>query len=88
MNVTYLPLNEKQLNYFEIHRPRQTKSVVRTPLAYFIPSFKHYILRKSWEEISEEAGLSLTIDTVHQNKVAAEMIEQLIIDFLENSTPS
>lgn len=88
MNVTYLPLNEKQLNYFEVHRPRQNKSVVRTPLAYFIPSFKHYILRKSWEQISEEAGLSLTIDTVHQNKVAAEMIEQLIIDFLENSTPS
>ncbi len=85
MNVTYLPLNEKQLNYFEIHRPGQNKSVVRTPLAYFIPSFKHYILRKSWEQISEEAGLSLTIDTVHQNKIAAEMIEQLIIEFLENN---
>ena len=86
MNVTYLPLNEKQLNYFQTHRPKQDKPVVRTPFAYFLPSFKHYILRKSWEEISEEAGLSLTIDTVHQNKIAAEMIEQLIIDFLENST--
>ena len=84
-NITYLPLNEKQLEFYERHRPKAHKPVVKTPLAYFIPSFKHYILRKSWEEISQEAGLTLTIDTVHQNKYAAEMIEQLIVDFLEKN---
>ena len=40
-------------------------------------------MKKSWEEISQEAGLSLTIDTVHQNKMAAQMIEQLVRGFLE-----
>ena len=45
--------------------------------------FFRYVLRKSWEEISQEAGLILTVDTVHQNKIAASMIEQLIRSFLE-----
>lgn len=84
--ITYLPLNERQLEFYETHRPKVHKAVIKTPLAYFIPCFKHYILKKSWEEISQEAGLTLTIDTVHQNKIAAQMIEQLIVDFLEKHT--
>lgn len=83
--IAYLPLNERQLDFYETHRSKVHKSVIKTPLAYFIPCFKHYILKKSWEEISEEAGLTLTIDTVHQNKIAAQMIEQLIVDFLEKN---
>lgn len=82
-NITYLPLNERQLKYFEKHRINTQKNVVKSPFAYFIPSFKHYVLRKSWEDISKEAGLTLTIDTVHQNKIAAQMIERLIVEFLE-----
>ena len=82
-NITYLPLNERQLEYYETHRPTKQKRVVRSPFAYFIPSFKNYVMKKSWEEISQEAGLSLTIDTVHQNKMAAQMIEQLVRGFLE-----
>ncbi len=83
MDITYLPLNERQLEYFEKHRRNTQKNVVKSPFAYFMPSFKHYVLRKSWEDISKEAGLTLTIDTVHQNKMAAQMIERLIIEFLE-----
>lgn len=81
-SITYLPLNEWQLQYLQKHRPIKCESVNTSPFAFFIPSFKHYVLRKSWEEISEEAGLILTIDTVHQNKVAASMIEALVRTFL------
>lgn len=62
---------------------RSVKRLKHPPLQFFMPSFKHYVLRKSWEEISQEAGLILTVDTVHQNKIAASMIEQLIRSFLE-----
>lgn len=81
-SITYLPLNEWQLQYLQKHRPIKREPVNTSPFAFFIPSFKHYVLRKSWEEISEEAGLILTIDTVHQNKVAASMIEALVRTFL------
>ncbi len=81
--VTYLPLNEWQLNYLQTKRYEAKRPVVRSPFAYFIPSFKHYVLGKSWEEISEEAGLHLTIDTVHQNKRATSMIVTLVRSFLE-----
>ena len=81
--ITYLPLNEWQLKFLEENRESKRKKVKTSPFAFFMPSFKHYVLRKSWEEISQEAGLILTVDTVHQNKIAASMIEQLIRSFLE-----
>lgn len=81
-SITYLPLNEWQLKYLEQYRP-SPKKVATSPFAFFIPSFKHYVLRKPWDEISKEAGLTLTVDTVHQNKVAALMIEQLVRSFLK-----
>ena len=81
--ITYLPLNEWQLKFLEENRETKRKKVKTSPFAFFMPSFKHYVLRKSWEEISQEAGLILTVDTVHQNKIAASMIEQLIRSFLE-----
>lgn len=81
--VTYLPLNECQLNYLQKSRSETKRSVVRSPFAYFMPSFKHYVLRKSWEDISNDAGLQLTIDTVHQNKVATAMIVKLVRSFLQ-----
>lgn len=80
--ITYLPLNEWQLRYLEQHRPIKYEPVHTSPFAFFFPSFKHYVLGKSWEEISKEAGLVLTIDTVHQNKIAASMIESLVRTFL------
>lgn len=82
-SITYLPLNEWQLKYLEQHRPNPKKEVATSPFAFFIPSFKHYVLKKPWEEISKEAGLTLTVDTVHQNQVAASMIEQLVRSFLK-----
>lgn len=81
--ITYLPLNEWQLKFLEEHRETHHQKVNTSPFAFFMPSFKHYVLRKSWEEVSEEAGLMLTVDTIHQNQVAASMIETLIRSFLE-----
>ena len=82
-SIAYLPLNEWQLKYLEQHRPNPKKEVATSPFDFFIPSFKHYIMGKPWDEISKEAGLKLTVDTVHQNKVAASMIEELVRSFLK-----
>ena len=82
--ITYLPLNEWQLKFLEENREAVRKKVKTSPFAFFAPSFKHYVLKKSWEEISQEAGLILTVDTIHQNQMAASMIVQLIRSFLES----
>lgn len=86
--ITYLPLNEWQLTFLEQQREKKKKRVNTSPFGFFLPSFKHYVLRKSWEEVSEEAGLILTVDTIHQNQIAASMIETLIRSFLESTKSS
>ncbi|MGL4338031.1 MAG: SGNH/GDSL hydrolase family protein [Turicibacter sp.] len=81
--ICYLPLNECQLQYLTNHHKAKPKGYDSSLLVFFKPAFKHYVLGKTWDEISKEEGLTLTIDTVHQNKVAATMIERLVLQFLK-----
>ncbi|HAX73564.1 MAG TPA: SGNH/GDSL hydrolase family protein [Firmicutes bacterium] len=82
--ITYLPLNEQQVEYLLKHHKQPGEPYDSSLLVYFLPAFKHYVLKKSWDDISAERGLSLTVDTVHQNSKAARMLEQLVLSFLEH----
>jgi hypothetical protein len=45
--------------------------------------FKHMLLRKSWDELSQENGFLLTVDHVHQNSTGAALIKECASEFLK-----
>jgi hypothetical protein len=45
--------------------------------------FKHILLRKSWDALSQENGFLLTVDHVHQNTAGATLIKDCASEFLK-----
>jgi hypothetical protein len=44
---------------------------------------QHYLLRRSWDDISRRRGLLLLTDNVHINDTAAELVAQTVQPFVE-----
>lgn len=80
--VAYLPLNERER---ELHQslehmyPRDYKQGGRL---FRRSAFRHYVLGKSWDEISERNGFLLTPDLFHKNSKGGKIIVHLIERFL------
>ncbi len=78
----YLPLHERQLEYLRANGNR--------PRTHYRPglglssraSMQHFLLRRSFDDISARRGLSLTTDTIHQNTTGATLIADVISEFL------
>jgi len=84
-DVTYLPLHERMVALL--------RASGRTPGTAFRPGIllastaatQHFVLRRSLDAISRSRGLQLTTDTIHLNNRAAQMIAELIEDFVRSS---
>jgi lysophospholipase L1-like esterase len=80
--VAYLPLNERMLAHLEASG--------RAPATRFRPgvwltataALQHLLLRRSFDAISRSRGLQLTTDTLHLNGTGAQMIAELVAEFL------
>ncbi|WP_037322582.1 SGNH/GDSL hydrolase family protein [Amycolatopsis thermoflava] len=80
--VSYLPLHERQLAYLREH-PRTPGTVYRPGLRLSVTaSTQHFMLRRSFDDISRRRGLSLTTDTIHQNSTGAGLIADVIGEFV------
>jgi len=80
--ITYLPFNEKMIDYLQ-KNPSNPKYSYEKRLVE-IAAVKHFLLRKSFDEISEEYGFSLLVDHIHINSEGAKIITNLIIDFISS----
>lgn len=80
--VTYLPLNERQIEYLT-GGGHQPGTHYRDNLALMASgALQHFVLRRSLDDISRRRGLQLTTDLLHQNTRGATMIADLIEDFV------
>ncbi len=83
-NVAYLPLHEKMIDFL-----RDTPGTPTYPYEkYYIGIFKalmsRYLLRKDWDDIARNSGFSLHVDYIHLNTVGAQMIADLICEFIQS----
>ena len=82
MQVDYLPLHERMVEYLEEHEadraelPPQLE--YRDGLVNIGNAIALHAQGHSWDEISRRHGLLLTTDTLHLNSVGAGMITDLI----------
>ncbi|WP_157680384.1 SGNH/GDSL hydrolase family protein [Mycobacterium dioxanotrophicus] len=80
--VTYLPLNERQVEYLTVGG-FQPCTHYRDNLALMVGgAIQHFLLRRSLDDISHRRGLQLTTDLLHQNTRGATMIADLIEEFV------
>ncbi len=84
LKVTYLPLHEKMV-----------ESIRDTPVSATYPYEKHligifkgvlnrYLLRKRWDDIAQNSGFSLHVDYLHLNTEGAQMVADLVVEFLQS----
>lgn len=88
--ISYLPLHENMNRILCDKYQRRKKGIpfASNNMAINIATVKRYVLRKSWDEISETNGLTLLTDNIHLNDNAAQIIAELIGDFLISHPPS
>lgn len=81
-NFAYLPAGEKMIEYLEEHPSNSHIPFAKSNIAMFKAVFSHYLLRKSWDEISERNGFSLLTDHIHLNNKAVSIIEEAVEGFI------
>ncbi len=84
-DVTYLPLHEKMIEFLRDTPGTPTYSYEKSFIGMFKAIFKRYLLRKSWNSISNNSGFSLHVDYIHLNTAGARMIADLIGEFIQSA---
>lgn len=82
-NVAYLPLHERMTGYLaaNAHQPKHPYSDLDRIMYFGI--FDHYILRRSYDDISRHNGFLLVTDFLHLNSRGAGMAADLIEGFVK-----
>ena len=84
--IDCIPLHKKMVDYLTKNPadPKYPYEEGRKQMLWGI--IQHYLLRKSWDEISKNAGFKLDMDYLHLNSSGAVMIVNLISDFIDSQT--
>jgi lysophospholipase L1-like esterase len=84
-DVMYLPLHELMVERLQSIPPEVTYSYEK----YFIGILKgiinHYSFRKGWDDIASASGFSLHVDYLHLNTKGAQLVADLVTEFLEST---
>lgn len=83
MDVTYLPLHEKMVEFLQDAPVSASYPYEKYLIGIFKGIIKHYLLRKSWDDIARSSGFSLHVDYLHLNTEGARMIADLIGEFIQ-----
>ncbi|MHA2250519.1 MAG: SGNH/GDSL hydrolase family protein [Candidatus Kariarchaeaceae archaeon] len=83
--ISYIPLNETMSNLISEKTIIPKYSYNKSNLEMIKAIVKYYLLRKSWDEISQLSGFKYHIDYLHLNNKGATILAELIIEFLENN---
>lgn len=81
--VQYLPVNEKMIDFLN-QNPSEPKYGANHRLVEEIAT-KHFLLRKSFDTLSEEYGFSLFTDNLHLNSKGANIVSELVIEFVQKN---
>ncbi|MHA1126932.1 MAG: SGNH/GDSL hydrolase family protein [Candidatus Heimdallarchaeota archaeon] len=80
--VNYLPFNEKMKAYLE-KNPSQTKYTFDDRLVEKA-AYQHYLFGRDFDTISKKYGFQLLVDNIHLNTKGAEIIANLMLEFIQN----
>jgi lysophospholipase L1-like esterase len=81
-SVTYLPLHERQVACLTASGSTPGIRFRDGRILSASAATQHFVLRRSFDQISRRRGLQLTTDLIHQNTCGATMIADLIQQFL------
>jgi lysophospholipase L1-like esterase len=82
--IAYLPVNEQQKDYLEKEVDGKGKKYENDSKMPFRALVQHFILGKSFDEISKRNGFLLLTDGIHLNSRGAAMIANEIEKFLNS----
>ncbi len=82
MDVEYLPLREKQKDYLR-GRSRPAKYTYDDTFRPLMVGMACYLLGISWDKIADLNGNQLSVDNIHSNTCAAQMMAELVEDFIQ-----
>lgn len=82
--IAYLPVNELQKDYLEKEVDGKGRKYENGSKMPFRALVQHFILGKSFDEISKRNGFLLLTDGIHQNSCSAAMIANEIEKFLNS----
>ena len=82
-SVSYLPVNERQVEFLRSAQSKAGRAFKGTGLT-FRAVLRHSLLRQSFDEISEKNGLLLTIECIHLNSRSGTMVADQIEAFLQS----
>ena len=80
--IGYLPVNEIMIEFLK-DNPSEPKYPIEHRIIEEV-AMKHFLLGKNFDTISEEYGFSLLTDNIHLNTKGAEIIANLIEEFIKN----
>jgi len=89
LQIMYLPIYETMEDFLQSHQRQAGRAFDEsmTNSILFWAVWDHYILGRSWEDISSHNNLLLTVDTEHFNRSGAAMIADLIEGWLRKTAP-
>ncbi len=82
MDVEYLPLREKQKEYLR-GRVRRAKYSYDDTFRLLMVGVVYYLFGMSWDEMADLNGNQLSVDNIHCTTRSAQMIAELVEDFIQ-----
>ncbi|NHJ14407.1 MAG: SGNH/GDSL hydrolase family protein [Candidatus Thorarchaeota archaeon] len=83
-NVHYLPLNEKMQSMLKEKAKAQEASFSEARMLIIKSVYKRYLLRRTWSDIAADSGFSLLIDHIHPSTEGANIIADLVSEFIQS----
>lgn len=80
-SVNYLTVNEQQVEFLRSAQSKPGRAY--SPWLFVKARLRHFLLRQSYDEISQKNGLLLTIESIHMNSKGGTMIADQIEAFLQ-----
>jgi lysophospholipase L1-like esterase len=82
--VTYLPLQERMVDYLRTHPSTQKYPVEAFRKVMYVALAKRYLLGRSYDEIAADNGFLLHPDHLHLSEAGAAMVADLIEGFIRD----
>ena len=85
LEVTYLPLHEMMAERLNKNENNARYSYEKYFIGIIKGIMRHYILRRSWDDIARGSGFSLHVDYLHLNTAGAQLVADLVVEFLQST---
>ena len=85
MGIAYLPLHERMVECLHENPLTAKYPYEKSLMGIFKGIINHYLLRKSWDDIAHGSGFSLHVDYLHLNTEGAQLIVDLISEFIQST---